>query len=82
MMPWLIWTVRIIVFIFLLALALMNSSIVQISFFFGLHWEMPLALLLLIVLSFGITLGVLTMLGKIWRLSREVARLKRNEPDD
>ena len=75
---WLVWTARIIVFVFLLVLALMNSASVQLSFFFGLRWEIPLALLLLIFLTFGAALGVLSMLGKVWCLKREISQLKQN----
>ncbi|MCL4316058.1 MAG: LapA family protein [Gammaproteobacteria bacterium] len=59
-----------------LGFALINAEIVQIDYYFG-HWEVPLSLILLIAATAGALFGVVSCLGAIFRLKREVSRLRK-----
>ena len=77
-MFWVVWAVRLLIFIFVLSLAVMNTVSVPVTFFFGLSWEMPLVLVMLIFLLLGAILGIFAMLGRLWRLKRELSILRRH----
>ncbi len=72
-----LWGCRIFIFLFLLAFALKNTELVSIRFFFDSFWQAPLIIVVLAFFSVGAALGVLSLLGTIFGLRREVARLKR-----
>jgi len=59
-----------------LGLALINAEVVQIHYYFG-HWDVPLSLTLVIAAAAGALFGVVSCLGSIFRLKREVSRLRR-----
>ena len=72
-----LWACRIFVFLFLLAFALKNTDPVSVRFFFDAAWQAPLIIIMLAFFSGGAFLGVLSLLGTVFGLRREVARLKR-----
>lgn len=72
-----LWACRIFVFLFLLAFALKNTDPVSVRFFFDAAWQAPLIIVMLAFFSGGAFLGVLSLLGTVFGLRREVARLKR-----
>ena len=72
-----LWACRIFVFLFLLAFALKNTDPVSVRFFFDAAWQAPLIIIMLAFFSGGACLGVLSLLGTVFGLRREVARLKR-----
>ena len=72
-----LWCCRIFIFLFLLAFALKNTAPVNVSFFFDTSWQAPLIIVVLAFFAGGVALGVLAVLGKIFSLRREIARLKR-----
>ena len=72
-----LWTFRIVIFLFLLAFALKNTDAVSIRFFFNTAWQAPLIIVVLSFFAGGAALGVLSLLGTVSGLRREVARLKR-----
>ena len=72
-----LWCCRIFIFIFLLAFALNNTDPVSVSFFFDTSWQAPLIIVVLAFFAGGVALGVLALLGTIFGLRRELARLKR-----
>jgi uncharacterized integral membrane protein len=72
------WVGRLFIFLFLFIFALMNSAPVELRFFFGQSWELPLALLLLVFFAGGILLGVLAMVGVLFRERRTSAALRRD----
>jgi putative membrane protein len=59
-----------------LGFALINAEIVPINYYFG-RWEAPLSLTLVIAAAAGALFGVISCLGTIFRLKREVSRLGR-----
>jgi lipopolysaccharide assembly protein A len=73
----LLWGCRIFVFLFLLAFALKNSDPVSVRFFFDAAWQAPLVIIVLAFFAGGAVLGVLSLLGTVFGLRREVSRLKR-----
>ena len=54
----LVWTIRATVFVVLFGLALKNGDVVDLHFFFGQHWEIPVSLLVLLSFAVGAVLGL------------------------
>lgn len=75
------WLLRILLFVALLGFAMKNSEIVAVRYLFGYEWQTPLVVALFAFLLLGAILGVLSMLGTIWRLRRELARAKANQAE-
>jgi uncharacterized integral membrane protein len=73
----LLWGCRIFIFLFLFAFALKNSDPVSVRFFFDTAWQAPLVIIVLAFFAGGAALGVLSLLGTVFGLRREVSRLKR-----
>lgn len=73
-----LWGCRIFIFLFLLAFALKNSDLVSVRFFFDTVWQAPLVIIVLAFFAGGAALGVLSLLGTVFGLRRELSRLKRD----
>jgi uncharacterized integral membrane protein len=73
----LLWGCRLLIFLFLLAFALKNADPVSVHFFFDSDWQAPLIIIVLAFFAGGAALGALSLLGTLFSLRREVARLKR-----
>jgi uncharacterized integral membrane protein len=73
----LLWCFRAFIFLFLLVFALKNTEPVTISFFFDTSWQAPLIIVALAFFAAGVVLGLLGLLGTIFRLRREIRRLRR-----
>ena len=73
----LLWGSRIFIFVFLLAFALKNTEPVSIFFFLDTAWQAPLIIVVLVFFAAGAALGVLSLLGTVFGLRREISRLKR-----
>ena len=71
------WAVRLIIFSFLLLFAVRNTQPTMLRFVLDYVWEAPLVIILLAFFSGGAILGVLSLVGVIYRQRREIARLKR-----
>ncbi|MEN9479637.1 MAG: hypothetical protein RLZZ298_1032 [Pseudomonadota bacterium] len=71
------WAIRLIIFSFLVVFAIQNTDLVTLRLMPGQFWEAPLVIILLVFFAGGAVLGVLSVLGVIFRQRREVARLKR-----
>lgn len=71
------WTIRIALFILLLAFAARNTETATLRFYFDLAWQAPLVVLLLAFFAAGALLGLLAALGAVLRQRREVSRLRR-----
>jgi uncharacterized integral membrane protein len=78
------WLIRVAVFLLLVAFAAKNVEPVPLRFFFNLEVQSPLVLALLAAFALGALFGVLSLVGTVVRLRREIARLKRpvEEPPD
>jgi len=77
-MRYLSWLLRVVLFVFLLGLAVKNNQPVTLHYFFGYEWESTQVIVLLVFFSAGAVLGVLSMLVRLLKLRREVGRLKRD----
>ena len=71
------WTIRLAIFLFLLAFAARNTEPVTLRFYFGLAWQLPLVALVLAFFVAGALLGLAAALGMLIRQRREIARLER-----
>lgn len=71
------WTIRIALFILLLAFAARNTEPATLRFYFDFAWQAPLVLILLAFFAAGALLGVAAAFGGILRQRREAARLRR-----
>jgi len=72
----LIWSVRIVGFLLLLAFLSRNSGTVDVQLFFHSRWTVPLALLMLIFFVAGVLLGVTATTATILRQRRELTRMR------
>jgi putative membrane protein len=78
------WTVRLLVFLFLLAFAAKNTDPVTLHFYFELAWQAPLIVLLLAFFAAGTAFGLVAALATLFGQRREILRLKRElggQPD-
>ena len=71
------WTVRLILFIVLLAFAVKNTDPVTLNFYYDLAWQAPLVVVLFGVLAIGALIGIAATAGTLMRQRREIARLRR-----
>jgi uncharacterized integral membrane protein len=73
------WTVRIIAFLVLAALAAKNSDPVTIHLYFDRALQAPLAVVLFCAFALGVLLGLLALLGALLRQRREIASLRKQD---
>ncbi len=76
-MRYLNWLLRTILFLLLLGFAVKNDQPVTLSYFFGYQWNTSLVVVLLCFFALGAGIGILAMLGTIFRQRRELAAVKR-----
>jgi putative membrane protein len=60
-----------------LSFAYKNAQVVALEYYFGLHWESPLSLMLLTVFAFGALFGFLASLRMVIRAQRQLAQARR-----
>ena len=72
------WAIRLIIFFFLLVFAMRNTQPISLQFILDYVWEAPLVIVLLVFFAGGAILGVLSVVGVIFRQRREISRLKRS----
>jgi lipopolysaccharide assembly protein A len=71
------WTIRLVVFILLLAFAAKNVEPVALRFYFDLALQAPLVLVLFGFFAAGVLFGVIAMVGTLLRQRRQIGLLKR-----
>jgi len=76
------WTIRLVVFILLVAFAAKNVEPVTLRFYFDLAVQAPLVLVLFGFFAGGVLFGVLALLTTVLRQRREIAILKKQHPVD
>ncbi|MCC6531044.1 MAG: DUF1049 domain-containing protein [Burkholderiales bacterium] len=76
-MRYVLWLLRIVLFLLLLGFAVKNSDPVSVHYYFGAEWRAPLVFVLLLCLCAGAALGILAALGQLFRQRREILELKR-----
>lgn len=69
--------VLVIVIFFGLTFTLNNPQDVEVNYYFGLHWDGPLSLLLVFTLGVGAIIGFLGSIGLLMRVNRRLARARR-----
>ena len=78
-MRYVTWTIRIAVFLFLLAFAVKNTDPVTLRFYFELAWQAPLIVLLLVFFAAGAAFGLAAALSTIFAQRRRIVEFKRAE---
>ena len=76
-MRYLIWLLRAAMFLVLFGFAVKNDQPVVLRYFFGYEWQASLVVILLLFFAVGVGIGVLGVLGNLFRQRREIAALKR-----
>jgi putative membrane protein len=71
------WAIRLIIFAFLLVFAVRNTEPITLRFILDYVWEAPQVIVLLAFFAGGAILGVLSVVGLIFRQRLEISRLKR-----
>ena len=75
------WTIRVAVFVLLVAFGAKNAEPVTLRFYFDLALETPLIVALFAAFALGALFGVLALLGTVLRQRRKISVLKRaNKP--
>ena len=74
------WTIRLVVFVLLVAFGAKNVEPVTLRFYFDLAVQAPLILIMFGAFALGALFGILALLGKIVRQKREISVLKRQPP--
>jgi lipopolysaccharide assembly protein A len=59
--------------------AIKNAHPVTLHGFFDYHWNAPLVLVLLAFFAGGVTLGLLASMASVFRLKREISKLKTHQ---
>lgn len=71
------WAIRLIIFFFLLVFAVRNTEPITLRFVLDYVWEAPQVIVLLAFFAGGTVLGVLSVVGLVFRQRIEISRLKR-----
>jgi putative membrane protein len=71
------WTIRLIVFVLLVAFGAKNIEPVTLRFFMDFELRTPLIVALFCAFALGVFLGILSLLGRVLRQRRQISVLKR-----
>ena len=74
------WTIRVLVFLLLIAFAAKNVEPVTLRFYFDLALQAPLVLALFGAFALGALFGVLALLATVLRQRRELSLLRKQLP--
>lgn len=74
----LMWVVRLVLFFILFGFAVKNDQLVNLNFFFGQEWQMPLVFVILAAFAAGAMLGVTSTFASLLRNRREIGKLRRD----
>lgn len=77
-MRYLTWSLRAVLFLLLLGLAVKNDQPVVLNYFFGFEWHTSLILLLLCFFALGVAVGLLAISGSLLRQRRVLSALKKD----
>ncbi|MCF8177433.1 MAG: LapA family protein [Sulfuritalea sp.] len=70
MFKFLVWLLRIVVFIALFGLAIKNSGPMELRFFLDQAWTAPISVVILTVFAIGVVVGLTAALGVFLRPKR------------
>ena len=71
------WTIRLVLFVLLVAFAAKNVQPVTLRFYFDVVLEAPLILALFGAFAAGALLGILALAGRLVRQRRQISSLRR-----
>jgi uncharacterized integral membrane protein len=71
------WTIRLVVFVLLIAFAAKNAEPVALRFYFDVELKAPLVLVMLAAFALGALFGVAALLSTLVRQRREIALLRK-----
>lgn len=74
---YLVWFLRIGLFVLLLGFTVRNVETVTLRYYFGYEWHAPLVLVVLLFFALGMAIGLLSCLGTIFRQRRKLAALRK-----
>jgi lipopolysaccharide assembly protein A len=74
-----VWLFRAFLFFVLFAFALNNLQSTTVNWFFGVHWNAPLVMVVLVAFSAGCALGVMAMVPAWWKHRRQVRQIPSEE---
>ncbi len=74
------WTIRLVVFVLLVAFGAKNVEPVVLRFYFDLAVEAPLILIMFGAFALGALFGMLALLGRVVRQRRQMQLLRKNAP--
>ena len=69
-----VWLFRAFVFFTLFAFALNNQQKASVHWFFGVQWQAPMVIVVLVAFAAGSAIGVLAMVPSWWRHRRQALR--------
>lgn len=76
-MRYLIWSLRVVLFLLLLGFAVKNDQPVVLRYFFGYEWQTSLVVVLLCFFALGVAVGLLAMLATLFRQRGELSAVRR-----
>ena len=76
------WTIRVLVFLLLVAFAAKNAEPVTLRFYFDLALNAPLVVVLFAFFLAGALFGVLALTATLLRQRREIALLRKRIPPE
>jgi lipopolysaccharide assembly protein A len=71
------WALRLFLVILLAGFFIKNADPITVRFYLGYQWDAPLALIMLLFFVAGVIIGLLVLIGTIFRLRRELAGFRR-----
>jgi uncharacterized integral membrane protein len=77
-MRYLVWLLRVALFVALLGFALKNDQPITLRYFFGYGWNTSLVVVLLCFFAAGAAVGILAMMGSVMAQRRELTSTKRD----
>ncbi len=76
-MRWVTWAIRLVLLVFLVALAAKNADPVTVQFYFEQAVRAPLIVVLFCAFALGALFGMLALLGMLLRQRREISVLRK-----
>jgi lipopolysaccharide assembly protein A len=76
-MQFVLWLMKLALFVFVLAFAVKNTDPVAVRYYFGGEWQAPLVFVMLVAFAAGVAAGLFAALTQIFRQRREIAALRR-----
>ena len=76
-MRYLLWTLKLALFLLVLSFAVKNTDIVAVHYYLGYQWQAPLVLVLLVFFCLGVLVGIIANLAHMVRRRREMVALRR-----